>query len=101
MGWWSRLRGQWHSRTVGPAGASRRPLPTQGHPASSWGGSVSTWGPPAPGKGRSCAGFAVLDVETTGLSPSEHRILELAVVHTDGHGTVLDEWAVRCDPEGP
>jgi DNA polymerase-3 subunit epsilon len=46
-------------------------------------------------------GFAVIDVETTGLSASSHRILELAIVRTDAAGRVLDEWACRFHPEGP
>lgn len=45
--------------------------------------------------------FAVVDVETTGLSPSHHRILELAVIRTDAAGRVVDEWTSRFNPEGP
>ena len=45
--------------------------------------------------------FAVVDVETTGLSASSHRILEIAVVTTDPIGRVLDTWATRLNPEGP
>jgi DNA polymerase-3 subunit epsilon len=44
--------------------------------------------------------FAVIDVETTGLSAHEHRILEIAVVTTDPSGRVLDEWATRLNPQG-
>ncbi|GLW90426.1 exonuclease domain-containing protein [Actinokineospora globicatena] len=47
------------------------------------------------------AGFAVVDVETTGLSPSGHRVLELAIVRVDPVGTVVDEWVSRFNPEGP
>lgn len=46
-------------------------------------------------------GFAVIDVETTGLSPTAHRVVELAVVRTDLSGRVLDEWSTRFNPEGP
>jgi len=46
-------------------------------------------------------GFAVIDVETTGLSANSHRVLELAIVRTDSGGQVLDEWVCRFDPEGP
>jgi len=45
--------------------------------------------------------FAVLDVETTGLSPKHHRILELAIVRVDANGDVVDEWSTRMHPEGP
>ena len=50
-----------------------------------------------PGQGR----FAVLDVETTGLSADQHRIVEIAVVTTDPWGRVLDEWGSRINPQGP
>lgn len=46
-------------------------------------------------------GFAVIDVETTGLSANSHRILELAIVRTDVSGRVLDEWVGRFNPDGP
>ncbi|MEG3615714.1 exonuclease domain-containing protein [Isoptericola haloaureus] len=45
--------------------------------------------------------FAVIDVETTGLSPRADRIVELAVVRIDAHGVVVDEWSGRFDPQGP
>lgn len=45
--------------------------------------------------------FAVIDVETTGLSPKMDRVIELAVVRVDSSGRVVDEWATRFNPEGP
>jgi DNA polymerase-3 subunit epsilon len=45
--------------------------------------------------------FVVLDVETTGLSASSHRIVELALLTTDPSGRVLDEWSTRLNPQGP
>lgn len=36
--------------------------------------------------------FAVVDVETSGLSTRRHRILQLGVVTVEADGTVLDEW---------
>src|SRR4051794_30658077 len=56
---------------------------------------------PAPTASGPLPGFAVIDVETTGLSANSHRILEMAIVRTDSGGQVLDEWACRFDPEGP
>ncbi|MGN8048156.1 exonuclease domain-containing protein [Curtobacterium sp. 22159] len=53
---------------------------------------------PAPEK---VPAFAVIDVETTGLSPQRDRILELAIVRLDESGAVVDEWVSRFDPEGP
>ncbi|HET7736889.1 MAG TPA: exonuclease domain-containing protein [Nocardioidaceae bacterium] len=53
--------------------------------------------PPAPTQQR----FAVVDIETTGLSPNTNRILSIAVVSTDPDGRVLDEWSSLVNPQGP
>ena len=45
--------------------------------------------------------FAIVDVETTGLSPRQNRIVELAVVRVDSEGNIVDEWSTRLNPEGP
>ncbi|MFC5287090.1 exonuclease domain-containing protein [Actinokineospora guangxiensis] len=45
-------------------------------------------------------GYAVIDVETTGLSPGRHhRVVEVAVVLTDARGRVTDEWCTLVNPE--
>lgn len=36
--------------------------------------------------------FAVVDVETSGLRPDRHRLLQIGVVRITGDGTVLDRW---------
>jgi DNA polymerase-3 subunit epsilon len=43
----------------------------------------------------------VIDVETTGLSTRQDRILELAIVRTDEQLRVLDEWVCRFNPGRP
>ena len=45
------------------------------------------------------AGFAVVDVETTGLFPGSHRIAEIAVVHVEPDGTVGNRWETLVNPE--
>jgi DNA polymerase-3 subunit epsilon len=50
---------------------------------------------------RPGAGFAVVDVETTGSSSRRHRVVELAVVLLDGEHRVEGEFATLVDPEGP
>lgn len=43
--------------------------------------------------------FAVLDTETTGLSPtSGDRVIEIAVVRIDARGRELDHFASLCNP---
>jgi DNA polymerase-3 subunit epsilon len=44
--------------------------------------------------------YAVIDIETTGLSPARnHRILEIAVVLVDDDGNVVYEWETLVNPE--
>lgn len=42
--------------------------------------------------------FAVVDVETSGLSLDRDRVLQVGVVVVDGAGTVLDRWASLVRP---
>jgi DNA polymerase III subunit epsilon len=46
------------------------------------------------------SGYAVVDLETTGLGPSQERILELGIVCVGPSGEVWSEWASRFNPEG-
>lgn len=44
-------------------------------------------------------GFAVVDLETTGLWPgSHHRIVEIAVVLVDAKGCLVEEWSTLVNP---
>lgn len=45
--------------------------------------------------------FAVVDLETSGLSTRRHRILQLAMVTVEGDGTVLDEWSTFVKLQWP
>jgi DNA polymerase III subunit epsilon len=42
--------------------------------------------------------FAVVDVETSGLSTRRSRVLQVAVVTIDGTGTILDQWSSLIRP---
>jgi len=42
--------------------------------------------------------FAVVDVETSGLSLRRHRLLQVGVVVVDRHGAVIDRWASLIRP---
>lgn len=42
--------------------------------------------------------FAVVDVETSGLDPRRHRLLQVGVVVIDGEGTVIDRWSSIVAP---
>lgn len=49
---------------------------------------------PVPG-----AGFAVVDLETTGFSPDRERVVEVAVVLLDAGGAEVDAFCTLVDPE--
>src|SRR5215207_5897716 len=42
--------------------------------------------------------FAVVDVETSGLSTRRNRVLQVAVVTVDGNGDVIDRWSSLIRP---
>ncbi len=42
--------------------------------------------------------FAVVDVETSGLSEKRHHVLQVGVVVVDGAGAVLDRWSSLVAP---
>jgi ATP-dependent Lhr-like helicase len=43
--------------------------------------------------------FAVIDVETTGFSPQQDRIVEIAIVHVNAEGAVEDAWSSLINPD--
>ncbi|GAA1776676.1 exonuclease domain-containing protein [Streptomonospora arabica] len=44
-------------------------------------------------------GYAVVDVETTGITPaSHHRVMEVAVVYLDESGSTVGEWSTLINP---
>jgi DNA polymerase III epsilon subunit-like protein len=45
--------------------------------------------------------YAVIDFETTGVSPkSGDRIIEVAIIRVDSDGRILDEYSTLLNPEG-
>ncbi|MFD9397993.1 TerD family protein [Streptomyces sp. NPDC060011] len=44
------------------------------------------------------AGWAVVDVETSGLRPYEHRVLSVAVLTLDTAGELVEEFSTLLDP---
>ena len=59
-------------------------------PATRW----ARWG--------SCrvTGYAVVDVQTTGLEPSmQHRVVEIGVVHVDEDGSLGSSWCTLINPQ--
>jgi DNA polymerase III epsilon subunit-like protein len=42
--------------------------------------------------------LAFFDLETTGLDPARHEIIEMGLVLTDANHKVLDEWEVKVKP---
>lgn len=44
--------------------------------------------------------YAVIDFETTGLSPRADRIVEVAIARVDARGQIEDEFATLVNPEG-
>lgn len=45
------------------------------------------------------AGFAILDLETTGLRPGSDRVVEIAIVRLDRFGRTVAEYTTLVDPE--
>lgn len=82
------------SRVFGSTPPSGAPRPQQ--PASSAAALPPPQATPWPG-----TGYAVIDVETTGLSPRGDRVIEVGVVLLDPHGQPEHEWTSRINPGRP
>jgi DNA polymerase-3 subunit epsilon len=76
-----------HRRLPGGPNHGQAQRPSSAEPATSW-------SPPL-------GGFAVIDVETTGLVTSRDRVVEIAVISTDPFGRIVDEWTTLVNPDGP
>lgn len=70
-------------------------------PQGETGGSAQSVAPSRAMEPRTDAGFVVVDLETTGFSPTTNRVVELAVVTLEPDGALADEWVIRLNPEGP
>ncbi len=45
------------------------------------------------------AGYTVIDVETTGLSPERYdRVVEIGIVCVSHEGEIQDQWATMVNP---
>src|SRR4051812_17678904 len=52
-----------------------------------------------PTGGSMGAGFAVIDLETTGLFPEKHdRIVEIGIVHVSPSGDITGQWSTVVNP---
>lgn len=82
MSWLSRLLGRGSTTVVTSAGS---PATSDDGPAGS----------------TASSGFAVVDVETTGLSPRSDRVVSIGVVLLDPRGRQVGEWSTLVNPQGP
>ncbi|WP_440957451.1 exonuclease domain-containing protein [Oceanicaulis sp. LC35] len=56
---------------------------------------------PWPAEAPESWGLAIVDVETTGLEPGEHELVDLGAIYTDVHGNELGRFFVRVMPDHP
>ena len=84
-------------------GAGARPDPAASTTATTPGGHPGTYraphqATPGPAGEVAEAGYAVVDLETTGLSPTTDAIVEIGLVLTAPDGTVTSSWSTLLDP---
>lgn len=83
---------------VAPRTAARDPMPFA---SSGMRGEIFTYAGTAKNAHEHSGPYAVVDVETTGLSPGRgDRVIEIAVARVDEHGQVEDEFVTLVNPEG-
>ncbi|NEZ04713.1 3'-5' exonuclease [Wenzhouxiangella sp. XN201] len=46
-------------------------------------------------------GLAIVDVETTGLDPDHHEVIDLGAIYTDLEGNEISRFFVRIQPDHP
>lgn len=91
MGWLDRLLGR-TARVATRSPAESGFTPTTGSPVEL---------PSATPVSALRGGYAVVDVETTGLSPRRDRVVSVAVVLVDSRGRLEHEWETLVNPQGP
>lgn len=57
--------------------------------------------PPWPGEAPDEWGLAIVDVETTGLEPGRHEMIDLGAIYTTLEGEELGRFFIRITPEHP
>ena len=45
--------------------------------------------------------YAIVDVETSGFHPPAAEVVEIAIVHVDGGGSITGSWDTLIRPDGP
>ncbi|WP_370327208.1 exonuclease domain-containing protein [Euzebya sp.] len=76
--------------------AAVKPKPTSSQPGQP--PARQPAGRPAAARRGSSPPFAVVDVETSSLSPRDGRVIEVGIVHVDGSGRVTDRWETLVNP---
>jgi len=54
-----------------------------------------------PGDAPGAFVLAIIDVETTGLEPGHHEMIDLGAIYTDLDGTELGRFFLCAHPPGP
>ena len=93
-----RLRGGVAALVVAATPLAAQPVDAPAHVRAA---EQSRPAPPAPSAAPDAWRLAFIDVETTGLVPGWHEMIDVGVVVTDLRGRVLDSLFVRVQPAHP